>query len=125
MRGLKFLVLVAVLIWSASLGAATEPVSIEVITAEAGRDQRTNEPIVNLKLSEKSGRLLSQITQENVGRNMHLRVDGKVVMSPVIREPILGGSLQISGRFSEKETQALVDSIKAGSKIEIELVDPR
>jgi preprotein translocase subunit SecD len=113
--------IVAASLWSIAIAAA-EPLLLEVARAETGFDRRSNEPIVSLKLSEKSARLLAQLTQENVGRPMHLRVDGKIVMSPVIREPILHGSLQISGRFSAKEAKDIADSIRSGSKVEVELV---
>ena len=46
--------------------------------------------------------------KNNVGRRTaRLRIDGKVVMSAIIREPILGGSLQVSGDFTLKDAQEL------------------
>ena len=77
--------------------AAAEPTVIEVVSATAGFDQRTNEPIVEYKLSPASGKLFAEATRKNVGRKLEMRVDGQVVVSAVIREPILGGSGQISG----------------------------
>jgi SecD/SecF fusion protein len=49
-----------------------------------------------------------------------LRVDGKVYSRPVIREPILGGSGQISGHLSVPEAQALAARLAGGAKLEIE-----
>ena len=40
------------------------------------------------------------VTQENVGRPFAIVLDDKVISAPVIREPILGGSGQISGSFT-------------------------
>ena len=121
MRRLRFFVLLIGLVWPIGIAAA-QPLLIEITTAEATLDQRTNEPVVSLKMSEKSARLLAELTQATLGRPMHLRVDGKVIMSPVIREPILRGSLQITGGFSAKDTKDIVDAIKSGSKVEVELV---
>jgi preprotein translocase subunit SecD len=51
---------------------------------------------------------------------MEMRRDGKLVSSSVIREPILGGSLQISGRFSVDQATEIASQLPAGSKIEVE-----
>ena len=40
------------------------------------------------------------MTQENVGLPFAIVLDDKVISAPVIREPILGGSGQISGNFT-------------------------
>ena len=40
------------------------------------------------------------MTQENVGRPFAIVLDGKVISAPVIREPILGGTGQISAAIS-------------------------
>jgi preprotein translocase subunit SecD len=121
MRSLRIFVLIAGLVLSIGIAAA-QPLLIEVATVESTLDKRTNEPVISLKMSEKSAQSFAQLTQENIGRLMQLRVDGKVIMSPVIREPILHGSLQISGRYSSKEAKDIADSIKSGSKVEVELV---
>ncbi|MCR9076868.1 MAG: protein translocase subunit SecD, partial [bacterium] len=41
--------------------------------------------------------------------------DGRVISAPVIREPILGGTAQISGRFSVKEAHDLALLLRAGA----------
>jgi hypothetical protein len=72
--------------------AASEPLAVEIISATAGYDQRTREPIVEYKLSRASQKLFAEMTEKNVGRKMELRIDGQPVVAAVIREPILGGS---------------------------------
>jgi len=42
-------------------------------------------------------------------------LDGKVISAPVIREPILGGSGQISGNFTITEAQDLALLLRAGA----------
>jgi len=42
-------------------------------------------------------------------------LDGKVITAPVIREPILGGSGQISGNFTISEAQDLALLLRAGA----------
>jgi preprotein translocase subunit SecD len=116
------------MLWSvlgAVLGAAAataEPLLLEVAKAELAYDQRTNEPIVSIRFTPDSGRKFAEFTAQNVGRPAEMRVDGKAYARPVIREPILGGSGQISGHFSEQEAKDLAARLSAGTKLEIEAV---
>jgi preprotein translocase subunit SecD len=102
---------------------AADPLVLEVVSAKAGFDQRTKEPIVSYKLTESSARSFADLTAQNVGRKTELRVDGRVIMKPVIREPILGGSGQLSGSLTLDEAKDIAERLSAGSaKIEVELV---
>jgi len=79
--------------------------------------------MIVFKMSPASTKLFAELTTNNLGRVLELRIDGKTVMSPVIREPILGGSVQVSGDWTLRQTKDLADSIAAGkSKIEVEIV---
>ena len=101
-----------------------EPLTIELISAEAGRDVRTNEPVVNYKMTQSSAKRFAELTLKNVGRKAELRIDGKTVMAPVIREPILAGSGQLSGSLTEEGTRNIAARLSSGhSKIEIEVVE--
>jgi preprotein translocase subunit SecD len=103
--------------------ANAAPLLLEVTRATAGFDQRTNEPIISIALSEASKRAFGELTAANVGAAMELRIDGKAVMKPIIRDPILGGMLQISGRFTASEARDIAGRLSAGSaKIEVEIV---
>jgi preprotein translocase subunit SecD len=102
--------------------ARAEPLFFDVAKAELAYDQRTSEPIVSFRFTADSARNFAEFTAQNVGRATELRVDGKTLARPVIREPILGGAGQISGHFSEPEARDLVARLSAGTKIEIEAV---
>ena len=69
----------------------------DLTDAQPGFDQRTNEPIVSFRFNTSGARKFAQVTQENVGRPFAIILDNQVISAPVIREPILGGSGQISG----------------------------
>ena len=98
--------------------AVTQPLMLS--SATVGFDQRTNEPIVLVQLTKDSGIAFSTCTTDRVGQTMEMRRDGKLVCSPVIREPVLGGSLQISGRFSVDQATEIASQLPPGSKIEVE-----
>ena len=112
----------AVLIASAA-AATAEPLAVEVTDVAPILDEQTKRPMIVFKMSPASTKLFAELTTNNLGRVLELRIDGKTVMSPVIREPILGGSVQVSGDWTLRQTKDLADSIAAGkSKIEVEIV---
>ena len=83
--------------------------------ARAGFDQRTGEPIVSFKFDGQGARQFGDITRANVGQPFAIVLDGKVLSAPVIREPITGGSGQISGRFTVEDTTVLAALLRAGA----------
>jgi preprotein translocase subunit SecD len=104
--------------------AAAEPLAIEVIDAQVAYDQRNSEPLVAFKMSAASGKAFGELSSNNVGRKLAIRVDGQVVSSPVIREPIFGGAGQISGHFTAQQARDMAAGLSSGAaKLEFEIVD--
>jgi protein-export membrane protein SecD len=83
--------------------------------AQPGFDQRTNEPIVTFRFNTSGARRFAAVTQENVGRPFAIVLDQQVISAPVIREPILGGSGQISGSFTPQSANELAVLLRAGA----------
>jgi len=87
----------------------------DLTDAQPGFDQRTSEPIVSFKFNINGARRFAQVTQENVGRPFAIVLDNEVISAPVIREPILGGSGQISGSFTVEGANDLAVLLRAGA----------
>ena len=87
----------------------------DLVDAQPGFDQRTNEPIVSFRFDATGAKKFGRVTQTNVGRAFAIVLDNKVISAPVIREPILGGSGQISGGFSVEEANDLAILLRAGA----------
>lgn len=87
----------------------------DLTDAQPGFDQRTNEPIVSFQFNTSGARKFAQVTQENVGRPFAIILDNQVISAPVIREPILGGSGQISGSFTVESANDLAILLRAGA----------
>jgi preprotein translocase subunit SecD len=87
----------------------------ELTDAQPGFDQRTSEPIVSFRFNTAGARKFAQVTQENVGRLFAIVLDDQVISAPVIREPILGGSGQISGNFTVESANNLAILLRAGA----------
>src|SRR5438874_3401050 len=69
----------------------------DLVDAQAAFDQQSNIPVVNFKLTVGGARKFGDVTAKNVNKLFAIVLDDKVLSAPVIREPILGGSGQISG----------------------------
>jgi preprotein translocase subunit SecD len=87
----------------------------DLVDAQPGFDQRTNEPVVNFRFNSAGARKFAEVTQANVGKPFAIVLDNKVISAPVIREPILGGSGQISGNFNVQSANDLAILLRAGA----------
>jgi preprotein translocase subunit SecD len=87
----------------------------DLTDAQPGFDQRTSEPIVTFRFNTNGARRFGRVTQENVGRPFAIVLDNEVISAPVIREPILGGSGQISGNFTVEQANDLAILLRAGA----------
>jgi preprotein translocase subunit SecD len=87
----------------------------DLVDAQPGFDQRTSEPIVSFRFNSSGARKFAEATQVNVGKPFAIVLDNKVISAPVIREPILGGSGQISGSFTVQSANDLAILLRAGA----------
>jgi len=87
----------------------------DLTDAQPGFDQRTSEPIVSFRFNNSGARKFAQATQENVGKPFAIILDNEVISAPNIREPILGGSGQISGSFTVQSANDLSILLRAGA----------
>jgi preprotein translocase subunit SecD len=87
----------------------------DLTDAQPGFDQRTSEPIVSFRFNSTGARKFAEATQANVGKPFAIVLDNKVISAPVIREPILGGSGQISGSFTVQQANDLAILLRAGA----------
>ncbi len=87
----------------------------DLTDAQPGFDQRTGEPIVTFRFNTSGARKFAQATTENVGQPFAIVLDNEVISAPVIREPITGGSGQISGSFTVQGANDLAILLRAGA----------
>jgi preprotein translocase subunit SecD len=87
----------------------------DLTDAQPGFDQRTGEPIVTFRFNTSGARKFAQATLENVGQPFAIVLDNEVISAPVIREPITGGSGQISGNFTVQGANDLAILLRAGA----------
>jgi preprotein translocase subunit SecD len=105
--------------------AAGEVISVDVVRAEAHPDSPllSNDSVVDLFMTDASKLAFAEFSARNVGKQLDVRVNGRTVMKPVIREPITGGRITIAGAFSASDAKQLAENLMSGSaKVEMEIM---
>ncbi|QIB35639.1 protein translocase subunit SecD [Ancylobacter pratisalsi] len=98
----------------------------DLTDAQPSFDPQTREPVVTFRFNTNGARRFAEATQANVGRPFAIILDNKVISAPVIREPILGGSGQISGSFTVQEANDLAILLRAGAlPVPLQVVEER
>jgi preprotein translocase subunit SecD len=87
----------------------------DISHAGPGFASGTKEPIASFRFNGRGTRRFAHITAENIGRPFAIVLDDRVISAPVIREPITGGSGQISGNFTLEEASSVAMMLRAGS----------
>ncbi len=95
-----------------------------VTRAGVQRHHVNNEPIIIVRFDNEGANLFGKATTEHHRERLGIVLDGDLISAPVIREPITGGSCEISGSFDLKEAyelaSALENPLEAPLKIEEE-----
>lgn len=87
----------------------------DISYAGPGYASGTQDPIASFRFNGRGTRRFAHVTEENIGKPFAIVLDDKVISAPVIREPITGGSGQISGNFTLEEANSVAMMLRAGS----------
>ena len=79
----------------------------------SGFDEYTNDPIVEFELTPEAKVKFATVTRENIGNAIAIVIDGRVVSAPIIMAEISGGFGMITGGFTIKDVEDLVDRMTA------------
>ncbi len=71
----------------------------------------TGMPVIYVTLSPTGTAKLAKVTRANVGNEMPLMIGSRVLTKPIVREPLLSGSFQISGMANLDEARMLAKAI--------------
>ncbi len=86
-----------------------------LVDAKPRMDTQNNETIVSFNLDRVGAKKFARATTENVGKQLAIILDGKIISAPSIREPIVGGSGQISGNFTFQSATDLALLLRSGA----------
>lgn len=78
-------------------------------------DQQTGAPNVVLNFNTEGSELFGQLTEQYVGQQIAIFLDGQIISAPVVQQAIYGGQAVITGDFSLDEAKALARDLNAGA----------
>ena len=86
-----------------------------LVDAKPTMDTQTNETVVSFSLDRVGAKKFGKATSNGVGKRLAIVLDGKIISAPSIREPIIGGSGQISGDFTFQSATDLALLLRSGA----------
>lgn len=98
----------------------------QVASAKAviGEENGQKKYYVALTFTDEASKIFADVTAANIGKQISIVYDGKVVSSPVVREAITGGQCSIDGMKDNTEAENLASTIRIGS-LSVELEELR
>jgi preprotein translocase subunit SecD len=85
----------------------------DIIDASPGF--QNDQPIASFRFNSHGARRFAHLTADNIGRPFAIVINDRVFSAPVIREPITGGSGQISGNFTLEEANTVAMLLRSGT----------
>ncbi len=91
-----------------------------------GKDPTSGAVEVNLTFDSEGAKKFAQATTANVGRQIAIVLDGKVLQNPVVQEPITNGKARITGYESLQEAHRIAVLLRSGAlPLKVEVMEKR
>lgn len=93
--------------------------------SKASADQ-SGQPVVTLQFNDEGAKKFADLTARNVGKQIAILLDGKVLTAPRVSEPITGGNAQITGSKDAQDAEHLAILLRSGSlPVKLEIAENR
>ena len=86
-----------------------------LLDAQPRMNNQTNETVVSFTLDRVGAKKFGRATSSNIGRQLAIVLDGKIISAPVIRDTIASGNGQISGGFTFQSATDLALLLRSGA----------
>ena len=86
-----------------------------LLDAQPRMNSETNETVVTFTLDRVGAKRFGKATSTNLGKQLAIVLDGKIISAPVIRDTIASGSGQISGGFTFQSATDLALLLRSGA----------
>ncbi len=73
------------------------------------------QPYVSIQFNEEGAKLFEEITERNVGKPLAIFVGGELISAPNVNQKIAGGNAQITGQFTQEESESLARDLNTGA----------
>ena len=74
-----------------------------------------SKPAISFSLTKEGGKLFGDMTARSIGRSISILLDGELLMSPTVEEAIYGGSVLVTGSFTEEEAENICLKLQSGA----------
>ena len=82
----------------------------EIVKTEDYIHPMTSQPAIKLILTEAGSIKIREASSENLGKPLAIIVDNKILVAPIVREVISGGTLEITGKHAALIQSAIRES---------------
>ena len=82
---------------------------------QSGQPGTVGKYVIHFKLNREGEKLFGDMTTKYVGQVLYILLDGEVLLSPVVNEPITNGTGSISGMDSQEEAAKIASQIQSGA----------
>ena len=86
-----------------------------LLDAQPRMDSQNNETVVTFTLDRVGAKRFGKATSNNIGRQLAIVLDGKIISAPVIKDTIASGNGQISGGFTFQSATDLALLLRSGA----------
>ncbi len=86
-----------------------------LLDAQPRMDNQSNETVVTFTLDRVGAKRFGKATSTNIGRQLAIILDDKIISAPVIRDTIASGNGQISGGFTFQTATDLALLLRSGA----------
>ena len=101
--------------------ARAETLKVFIESARPDFDQISNGSVITIQLKPDSTAAFEAFTTARVGEIIKIRLGGKTILEPTVREPIKAGTLMISGALTSDEARTMaLGMIEDGAFLEID-----
>lgn len=83
--------------------AENTPEKMDLKSVSIQKSTRKGSYSLLISFSEKGAKSWARLTRENIGRNIAIVIDGKVVTAPLVQSEIKQGKCLISGNYTKEE----------------------
>lgn len=84
--------------------------------AKADFTQFSSAPCISIELNDDAARQFADLTGRNVGKPLPIVINGFVYSAPCVQSRIDGGKVEITGNFSQEDTERLAKMLNACKK---------
>jgi preprotein translocase subunit SecD len=85
-----------------------------IVETTGAKNDRRSVAMLKLTFTTDGLRKFTEVTTAQVGKQVGVLIDGKLIATPTVREALPGNSIMLTGNFSKEEADAMAAKIKSG-----------